>query len=301
MKIILSRKGFDSGYGGCASPIFPDGSMASFPIPYPGATHKMKEVFCGTHNLGDVARDLSRRRQPANQIGPNSDIHLDPDLNRIEKNRHPNWRPAFGQDAAAQTHLSNQSVGVGDIFLYFGWFRKIDKLNRNGPLFWDFVRGAPSIHIIFGWLQVGAILQIGNNPVFGAYPPWLADHPHIQDAQRFPANNTIYVSSDQLVIDGKWTGHSGGGTFNKFAPSRQLTHPAAPGRSTWQLPSWFYPFSSPTKPALTHHPEPASWTEFDTVSSTVTLQSAAIGQEFVLNGATYPEASDWLMQLFDEN
>ena len=33
MKVILSRKGFDSSYGGCASPILPDGTMLSMPIP----------------------------------------------------------------------------------------------------------------------------------------------------------------------------------------------------------------------------------------------------------------------------
>ena len=32
-KLILSRKGFDSGSGGCPSPIFPDGTMFSLPIP----------------------------------------------------------------------------------------------------------------------------------------------------------------------------------------------------------------------------------------------------------------------------
>ena len=33
MKIIISRKGFDSKFGGTASPILPDGTMLSFPIP----------------------------------------------------------------------------------------------------------------------------------------------------------------------------------------------------------------------------------------------------------------------------
>ena len=32
-KIIFSRKGFDSSFGGVASPIFDDGSMYSLPIP----------------------------------------------------------------------------------------------------------------------------------------------------------------------------------------------------------------------------------------------------------------------------
>ena len=33
MKIILSRKGFDSANGGIVSPISEDGAMISFPIP----------------------------------------------------------------------------------------------------------------------------------------------------------------------------------------------------------------------------------------------------------------------------
>jgi hypothetical protein len=33
MKIILSRKGFDSAYGGYPSPILPSGEMVSLPIP----------------------------------------------------------------------------------------------------------------------------------------------------------------------------------------------------------------------------------------------------------------------------
>ena len=33
MKVILSRKGFDSANGGIVSPIFEDGAMISMPIP----------------------------------------------------------------------------------------------------------------------------------------------------------------------------------------------------------------------------------------------------------------------------
>lgn len=36
MKIILSRKGFDSKYGGGSSPILPGGEMLSMPIPASG-------------------------------------------------------------------------------------------------------------------------------------------------------------------------------------------------------------------------------------------------------------------------
>ena len=33
MKLILSRKGFDSEFGGCPSPILSDDELISFPIP----------------------------------------------------------------------------------------------------------------------------------------------------------------------------------------------------------------------------------------------------------------------------
>ncbi len=33
MKVVLSRKGFDSANGGIPSPIMPDGTMLSLPIP----------------------------------------------------------------------------------------------------------------------------------------------------------------------------------------------------------------------------------------------------------------------------
>jgi hypothetical protein len=33
MKVILSRKGFDSASGGMPSPILPDGTLISLPIP----------------------------------------------------------------------------------------------------------------------------------------------------------------------------------------------------------------------------------------------------------------------------
>jgi hypothetical protein len=44
MKIILSRKGFDSSSGGVPSPIFSDGDMLSLPIPDRASTVKYDEI-----------------------------------------------------------------------------------------------------------------------------------------------------------------------------------------------------------------------------------------------------------------
>ena len=63
-KLSLSRKGFDSKYGGCPSPIFPDGTMYSLPIP----GDDYEEPICyrnlrhGDINIGEVVRDLTKGR-----------------------------------------------------------------------------------------------------------------------------------------------------------------------------------------------------------------------------------------------
>ena len=44
MKIVLSRKGFDSACGGVASPIFPDGGYVSLPIPLADVVGRTKTV-----------------------------------------------------------------------------------------------------------------------------------------------------------------------------------------------------------------------------------------------------------------
>ena len=56
--------------------------------------------------------------------------------------RPPDWRPAFGQVGAAQKHLEQQGVSVGDVFLFFGWFRDVIR-NTDGR--WKYnPRASPS-------------------------------------------------------------------------------------------------------------------------------------------------------------
>jgi len=53
--------------------------------------------------------------------------HLDPDLDAASRRREPGWRPLLGQHGAAQSHLCNESVGPGDLFLFFGLFRRTEQ------------------------------------------------------------------------------------------------------------------------------------------------------------------------------
>jgi len=301
MKIILSRKGFDSDYGGCASPIFPDGSMVSLPIPDNLASHKMSDIQCpfGNHALEAITRDLVGTRRPEHPLGMGGEVHFDPYL-RCKKSPPPaDWLPAFGQDGTAQIHLANQQVEVGDLFLFFGWFRRVEK--GNGPdtkQQWQYVRGAPDLHVFFGWLQVGKVITVGSRPTRDAYPAWLSDHPHIQDANRFGNQNTIYVAAHDLVIDNKPLGLPGGGTFTQYADPLRLTHPDSPNRSVWKLPRWFMPSARTGKPTLSFHPHEC-WEVEPQRPQQVKLNSRARGQEFVLDGANLQEQRDWLSQLFE--
>ena len=164
---------------------------------------------------------------------------------------------------------------------------------------WDFVAGAKDIHVIFGWLQVGEKLHIGDSPSRDSYPSWLEDHPHIQNAKDCPIKNTVYVASRNLVVNGEMLQRHGGGVSPNYSVARQLTHPHGLGRSTWLLPDWFNPFLASRRPSLTYHPNRTSWGALGDAAGHVTLKAAHIGQEFVLDTASYPEALPWLKGLFD--
>jgi len=147
MRIILSRKGFDSANGGGPSPIFPDGEMVSLPIPSRLAPISYSRVTTRRMSLGDLVPALTNGR-----IGAADGAHVDPDLYAESLARAPGWRPAFGQVASAQAHLADQGVGPGDLFLFFGWFRRVHAVGGQ----WSLRPDAPDLHVLFGWLQVAS-------------------------------------------------------------------------------------------------------------------------------------------------
>ena len=102
MKIIFSRKGFDSGSGKVPSPIFPDGSLVSLPIPDKNSTIEYSHI--NTPNgveMGGLVEKLTKGRIPQH-----FKAHLDPDLFRGSLKRERGWQPAFGQTGQAQGPLS---------------------------------------------------------------------------------------------------------------------------------------------------------------------------------------------------
>ena len=153
MKIILSRKGFDSASGGIVSPIFEDGTMVSFPIPSDDEDTYDSLYYNGIQ-YSQILRDLRYKG--------GDHCHLDPDLDLgRRRERIDGWFPAFGQRNAAAAYLKNIGVAQGDIFLFFGNFHFVEY--QNGTYRYlrdrsDFYR-EKDLQVIWGYLQVGEIIS----------------------------------------------------------------------------------------------------------------------------------------------
>lgn len=285
MKIILSRKGFDSSNGGMPSPIFPDGKIVSLPIPASKSPTKLNDLNINGYDIVEIISALSRGR-----IKPEQYVHLDPDLDpQILADRPENWRGAFGQVGAAQKHLTNNHIGNGDLFIYFGWFKEIEQ--HKGV--WRFRAGSPDLHAIYGWLLVEETIPVYGNEkhVLNQYP-WLERHPHLlgnKDKQ-----NTIYIGSRFLPSQLSSKNRPGASVFNNLRDVQILSDPRQKNRSCWRLPACFYP--ERTKPSLTYHEKKARWKIVD--EKWITLNSVGRGQEFVLDTRQYSGIKGWLRQLF---
>ncbi len=296
-KIILSRKGFDSASGGCASPIFPNGRLYSIPITYAqGATKQYRDLLI---DAGDVQSSLGYvvEQLTGGRVSRDSMVHFDPDLDELALPRRDGWRCAFGQAETAQVHLANQSVGAGDVFLFHGWFRAVEYHAHQG---WRYRPDAPNLSVIFGWLQVGAVIDVAASTpaeVLERYP-WLADHPHVRlsaDVALRPPANTIYVASERMTLGGSVVRDiPGAGVFRTLAPRLVLTDPRAKRRSVWLLPRWFLGGSD--RSWLTQFPRPEWWT--DTTNGVIVRPVGRQGQEAVLDCSNRPDAAAWVASLF---
>ena len=282
-KLILSRKGFDSSAGGCPSPIFLDGTMLSLPIPSPGAQITYGGLHHGGVKIGQLVDDLTRRRYPENRITARHGVHLDPDVKPDAYHRREGWRGLFGQADIAQQHLEGQGVGAGDVFLFFGLYRRVQETQTG----WRFVRGAPQQHILWGWLQIEQVCkvdEIRNDTKFW----WAHYHDHFRRYD--DPSNTLYVASHRLDLGDSHTA-PGAGVFPRLDARLLLTEPDRLV-SQWRLPRWFYPDGKKT--SLTYHGDRARWKHDDKYSY---LQSVGRGQEFVLDLQQYPEALGWISGL----
>ncbi len=277
MKIILSRKGFDSASGGSPSPILPDGSLLSLPIPEDagfadGAVAYRDLRVDADYSYADVMQELAIRV-------PDGGAHCDPDLQPAARPRRPAWRPLFGQAAAAQGHLRNQRVGAGDLFLFFGLFRHTERVAQT--LRW---RGEPARHVIWGYLQVQ---ERWDGAQCHEAPEWATDHPHIAAAGRH--QNAVYVARRRL----SFADDVPGAGRLRYHAGLELTAPGSRTASLWRLPDSFWPADGP--PTLTYHTRADRWARLS--DAIVHVRSVGRGQEFVVGGT--PAIMAWVRRLIE--
>jgi hypothetical protein len=283
MKIILSRKGFDSASGGCPSPILPDGRLAVLPIPDPLSSIRYGDISLAGIRADTLVADLTNGR-----LGRADTAHLDPDIASQCLERKQGWRPVFGQRGAAQGHLRNHRVGPGDLFLFYGLFRETEL--EESKYRWK--KSAVARHIIWGWLQVDEILEV--TPELAEKFGWLAYHPHFEHIEE--KNNVIYVSKPTV----QWPGcgaRPGSGVFGRIDSSLVLSCSRRDsGPSSWELPGWCFPRKGVYP--LSYHGKMERWQRS---GASTLLSVVSRGQEFVLDADHYPEAISWVSSLLTKN
>jgi hypothetical protein len=204
VKIVLSRKGFDSAAGKAPSPIV-DGRPVSMPIP---ATRSSATTYADI-GLGNLVERVTTRRISRTHL-----CHHDPMFVGEEC--------IFGQVDAAQSHLTNQGVGAGDLFLFFGLFADEATGERH--------------HRFFGYLRVQERHLVSEISDDLRLEFERLKHPHVLGMKA--RNNTIYRGE--------------GRTASRAHAGLRLTRTGGP-LSCWTIPTWMH------ERGLTYHSKPSRW------------------------------------------
>lgn len=225
MKIILSRKGFDSANGGIVSPILEDGTMLSFPIPskeYEKDKIRYADLVCNGISLEKLLNDLGYKGSEY--------CHLDPDLTADRRKcTISEWKPAFGQINQSSSYLIHKGISRGDLFLFFGNFKHIKEedgkfkyVHRTKCTSDDYY--GRQIQAIWGYLQIGDIIE---KPEEQEKYFW---HPHSCKKRIYEEkNNLIYTAADHL----SFAPHMPGCGILDYDAKRVLSMPGKP-KATWK-------------------------------------------------------------------
>ncbi|HPV15027.1 MAG TPA: hypothetical protein PL126_05200 [Candidatus Cloacimonadota bacterium] len=284
MKVILSRKGFDSTAGGYPSPILDARELISFPIPENMAHatpdyRKLPRIRYADHKTsqGITYLDLLSQLLPPNNQNlkfreeriplEEAFCHYDPQIyNPSTHSETPKYKGLFGQTKSALGHLVKENIGAGDLFLFFGWFRDT-KRKPDGT--YEYVQGTDK-HVIWGWLEVERVIDVKRDKVQDSD---LRKHPHFSLVRD---ENKVFVSKDKLSF---LPDLPGAGVF-QYHDKLVLTKKGM-SRSKWDLPAYF-------KGKISYHTEASFKKDY--------FQSAGIGQEFVVDADD--KIMKWVKNLF---
>lgn len=163
------------------------------PIP----TNRRSETTYGDLGYGEIVSEITKNRLTGGSL-----CHHDPMFE--------DGRCAFGQTHAAQGHLRNNDVSVGDIFLFYGLYSTLGQKDRH--------------HRIFAYMTIDEVIGLGGTPTSSDQPKgFTRRHPHTLG--EWNPNNTLYIGS---------------GACAQVADIRlRLTHPDGPP-TRWVAPKWLH-------------------------------------------------------------
>lgn len=190
MKVILSRKGFDSSNGGIVSPIIDGENMISFPIPSNDGD-KYDDLYYGNDPYSRILRDLKYKDGVT--------CHVDPDLDLSRRiSTIAEWEPIFGQINSSATYLLNTvKVEAGDLFLFFGNFHHVTKIDET----YTYIRNSGDFYkdhdlqVIWGYLQIGKIITDSKEQEKYFW------HPHSIKIRTGDDTNVMFIASERLSFN----------------------------------------------------------------------------------------------------
>lgn len=267
MRIVLSRKGFDSAAGGGPSPVLEDGTLLSLPIPEKANQgHAPKNLETANWHKYDDLNLPPKIKEYCKKQSKSEYCHLDPDI-RPELWCHcEKWQPTFGQCDAAAGHLIDQlklkkeadkKIVITEpvLFLFFGLFRKY-----NGKQFYD-----KPVHAIWGYMVCDKVIINDQKEM----PPY---HPHAKLKKgKKNFNNLLFIPKEGCF-----------GTF-KYCKRLVLTDSdlQQPAKTRWKINAlpWFKYLKDGTV-TMSYHPNKAKCFPED---DAYFQACQGYGQEFVVS------------------
>lgn len=275
MKIIFSRKGFDSSDGGSPSIILPDEkTMISFPIP----VHGLEEGDAPENILYKNENKTLKDYLDELKIRSDSKYHVDPEIQNLSVNKSESFFKrgygTFGQCSSAAGHLFNNDIKPHSIsekdpalFLFFGLFSKT-RINDEGLL----VRDGKSFHCFFGYLKATEAIIVSDS-----IPNDMKTHPHYRNR-----NHKEYIKGGKNVI------YRGAefGVF-KYSDKLRLTVENSDKVTNWAIPDCIK--------AMTYNNNRIKNGKKE--NNKIIINSASRGQEFVITDSDEEKMKDWLNNL----
>ena len=172
--------------------------------------------------------------------------------------------------------METHQVGIGDIFLSYGWFRQTE-LDDTGKLRFVNAKKDKTIdkHIIFGYMEVGEKIT-DQERISSEYNY----HPHAFCKYKNSPTNALYIPKSTLSLDSRISGWG----MLKYSHIRQLTKEGHK-RSEWNLPECFKDIG------ISYHEENSS---YGWATGNDYFKAAYRGQKFVTKSDISEPMKDWV-------